>query len=224
MRTAAVLPVKTLALAKQRLGATVADPLRRALAEAMAFDVMLALARAEAVEQTIVVTAERAIAEHARGVGAVVIADRMQEGQSQAAALGIEAAQTAGMERVLCVPGDCPALDPLELDALLAREPGAGADVVVVPDRHGTGTNGLLLTPPGAIAPGFGPGSCERHRRLAAAAGATCSVQRLPSLLLDVDTGADLAALREVLAGPGARARRTRAVLGGEPVSAAAPA
>ncbi len=36
-----------------------------------------------------------------------------------------------------------------------------------MPDRHGTGTNGLLLTPPDAIAPSFGPGSCERHRALA---------------------------------------------------------
>jgi hypothetical protein len=49
-------------------------------------------------------------------------------------------------------------------------------------------------------------------------------VQPTPSLLLDVDTGADLAALRALLAGPGARARRTRAILGGEPLPVAAPA
>ncbi len=35
--------------------------------------------------------------------------------------------------------------------------------MTIVPDRHGTGTNALLLAPPQAIAPAFGPGSCERH-------------------------------------------------------------
>ena len=79
-----------------------------------------------------------------------------------------------------------------------------------MPDRHGTGTNGLLLAPPDAIAPSFGPDSCERHRALALAAGASCRLERPPSLLLDIDTGADLAALRERLRRRRA-ARRARA-------------
>ncbi len=83
-----------------------------------------------------------------------------------------------------------------------------------MPDRHGAGTNGLLLTPPDAISPSFGPGSCERHRALAHAAGAACRVERVPSLLLDIDTGADLDVLRARLAAHPARATRTRAVLG----------
>ena len=68
--------------------------------------------------------------------------------------------------------------------------------VVIVPDRHGTGTNGLLLTPPAAIAPAFGPGSRERHQAAAKAAGVDHAVVRLASLGLDVDTPDDLAALR----------------------------
>jgi 2-phospho-L-lactate guanylyltransferase len=84
-----------------------------------------------------------------------------------------------------------------------------------VPDRHDTGTNGLLLTPPDAIAPSFGPGSFRRHRALADGAGALCQVQRPPSLLLDIDTGEDLAVLRERLAGEaGSGAPRTRQLLG----------
>src|SRR5918992_1319244 len=73
-------------------------------------------------------------------------------------------------ERALLVPGDCPALDPDELDALLRGF--GGADVVIVPDRHGSGTNALLLTPPTVIAPAFGPGSFARHAARAAGAGA----------------------------------------------------
>lgn len=217
MRTAAILPVKSFARAKQRLGASVPDPLRLQLARAMVADVLLALAQTESIERTIVVTRERSVAVPAREQGAIVLDDAAESGQSAAAALGVRWALAEGIERVLCVPGDCPALDPAELDALLRAEAGAPRGeqaVVIVPDRHGTGTNGLLLSPPDAIAPSFGPDSCERHRALALAAGVAVRVQRPSSLLLDIDTGADLAALRERLAGLDARAPRTRTVLG----------
>jgi 2-phospho-L-lactate guanylyltransferase len=215
MRTAAILPVKRFARAKQRLGASVAERLRLELAEAMVADVLLALAQTDAIASTILVTGERSVAEAARAQGAIVIEDVQERGQPAAAALGVARALAEGIERVLCVPGDCPTLDPAELDALLRLDADGGpAEVVVVPDRHGTGTNGLLLAPPNAIPPSFGPGSCERHLELARAAGLACRVERVPTLLLDIDTGADLDVLRARLAAHPARARRTRAVLG----------
>jgi 2-phospho-L-lactate guanylyltransferase len=215
MRTAAILPVKRFARAKQRLGASVAEQLRLELAEAMVADVLLALSQTDSIEHTILVTGERSVAAAAREQGAIVIEDDDERGQPAAAALGVDRALAEGIERVLCVPGDCPTLDPAELDALLrldahSRQP----EVVIVPDRHGSGTNGLLLAPPDAISPSFGPGSCERHRALAHAAGVACRVERIPSLLLDIDTGADLDVLRARLAAHPARATRTRAVLG----------
>jgi 2-phospho-L-lactate guanylyltransferase len=219
MRTAAILPVKRFANAKQRLGASVADPLRRDLAEAMVTDVLSALEQTALIEQTIVVTREPAIIDVARELGAVVVEDRLEQGQSAAVSLGVEQAQTTGVERVLCIPGDCPALDPAELEALLAStEEASRGDaeeptVVIVPDRHGTGTNGLLMNPPGAISPSFGPDSCARHQTLARAAGVRWRLEQPRSLLLDIDTGADLAELRERLAGANAPAERTRAVL-----------
>ncbi len=211
MRTAAILPVKRFTRAKQRLAASVAGELREDLARAMVGDVLVALSETAAIERTIVVTREDPVAAAARHLGVIVVEDTAEESQSAAVALGVERALAEGFERVLCVPGDCPALDPAELDCLLE---GAGSEVVVVPDRHGTGTNGLLLTPPDALVPSFGPDSCERHLALAREAGAICRIERPPSLLLDVDTGADLAALRERLSGAHAGAPRTRAVLG----------
>jgi 2-phospho-L-lactate/phosphoenolpyruvate guanylyltransferase len=90
-----------------------------------------------------------------------------------------------------------------------------------VPDRHGTGTNGLLLSPPDAIAPSFGADSCERHRALALDAGVEVRIARPASLLLDIDTGADLAELRARLAELDGGAAQTRAVLtaGGRPTA-----
>jgi 2-phospho-L-lactate guanylyltransferase len=231
VRTAAILPVKRFAVAKQRLGPGVQAPVRRQLARAMVQDVLDALARTPALERTVVITDEPAIAAAARGQGAIAIADAARAGQSAAVALGIERALAEGFQRALCIPGDCPALDPADLHDLLSA-PARRREVVIVPDRHGTGTNGLLLTPPGVIAPAFGPGSCARHRSLAIGAGASCRLEHPPSLLLDIDTGEDLAALREQLGARGAaqgdavigaRAAHTRALLaraGGLPAAA----
>jgi 2-phospho-L-lactate guanylyltransferase len=219
MRTAAILPVKRFDRAKSRLGESVAETLRDRLARAMVADVLEALAHASAIELTYVVSREPSVAQTAREHGALLVSDDAERGQSAAVALGVRRALADGVERVLCIPGDCPALDPRELDALLAAQAGDGgatsaAQVVIVPDRHGAGTNGLLLCPPDAIEPSFGPDSCERHRALALAAGASWRVERPQSLLLDVDTGADLAALRDRLGTSDAQATRTRAVLG----------
>jgi 2-phospho-L-lactate/phosphoenolpyruvate guanylyltransferase len=158
---------------------------------------------------TVVVTAEPMAADAARAAGATVMADREEAGQSAAAALGVRAALAAGAGRALLVPGDCPALDPAEISALLA-EP---APVVIVPDRHGTGTNALLLTPPTVILPGFGTGSFERHLARARQAGAEPAVARVPSLALDVDTPDDLGALLDALPDRPGSAPRTRALL-----------
>jgi 2-phospho-L-lactate/phosphoenolpyruvate guanylyltransferase len=211
MRVAAVLPVKTFGRAKQRLGARLGEDERRMLAEAMVGDVLAALREVDAITSVVVVTAEPAAAEAALAAGAAVVHDPEEHGQSAAAARGI-AALPAGTERVLLVPGDCPALAPGEVAGLLAGA-GDGPGVVIVPDRHGTGTNALVITPPQAIAPSFGPGSFARHAALARAAGARVAVAELPSLGLDVDTPDDLDALRAALATRSEGAARTRAVL-----------
>jgi 2-phospho-L-lactate guanylyltransferase len=223
VRTAAILPVKRFSAAKQRLGASVGEEARAELARAMVADVLGALAQSTSLQLLIVVTDEPSVAVAAAGQGALVLADTADAGQSAAVEIGVRRALAEGAERVLCVPGDCPALDTRELERLLrpgrsgSEGRGRGAsktEVVIVPDRHGTGTNGLLLTPPDAIRPSFGPGSAARHRALARAAGASWRFERLPSLLLDIDTGEDLAALRERIADPGSSAMQTRAVLG----------
>jgi 2-phospho-L-lactate guanylyltransferase len=146
-----------------------------------------------------------------------VVHDPEEAGQSAAALRGIAAALERGAERVLLVPGDCPALDAEEVARLLAREEG----VVIVPDRHGQGTNALLLAPPDVIEPGFGPGSFARHAARARAAGAEVKVCELRSLGLDVDTPGDLAALRVALAARAHDAPRTRALLSDQASAAA---
>jgi 2-phospho-L-lactate guanylyltransferase len=155
----------------------------------MAADVLRALSQVRSLAEVLVVTREpRVKADH-------IVDDPHERGHSEAALLGIEAALARGARRVLLVPGDCPLLDPTEVEALLDFAGDGGNSVTIVPDRHGTGTNALILEPPDVMAPSFGPGSCARHAALAEAAGATVRIRHVPSLAFDVDTPEDLAAL-----------------------------
>ena len=213
VRTFAILPVKRFEEAKQRLRSALPPSARRALARAMVHDVLDALDNVRRLDRVVVVTAEESVRALAAARGDLVVDDPAESGQSAAATLGIARAQRAQAERVLLVPGDCPALWPQEVDGMLRRHE-ASPGVAVVPDRHGTGTNGLLLSPPDVIAPSFGEGSRRRHLREALDSGITPAVEPLVSLGLDVDTPGDLEALEVALERvPESFARHTRDAL-----------
>jgi 2-phospho-L-lactate guanylyltransferase len=211
MRTCAVLPVKRFDDAKQRLDKTLNAGTRRALAEAMVSDVLHGLRRAQSIDKVVVVTGENGAEALARAYDAESIPDD-DRGHSHAARSGVDWAMERDYDRVLLVPGDCPALDPTEIDELVATGLSA-PDVVIVPDRHGEGTNALLLAPPDAIAPSFGPGSRARHEQAADAAGARWRLAEPRSLVLDVDTVEDIVALRAALDARTGGAAHTRGLL-----------
>ena len=213
MRTLAVLPVKSFGAAKQRLSSALGSGSRQALAQAMFSDVLGSLRRVEGLDAVAVVTRDRAAESAAIGERVQVLRDNEEAGQSAAALLGIRYALASGFDRVLLAPGDTPLLDAGEIASLLDRSAGRGLAVVIVPDRHRTGTNALLLSPPDAIAPSFGPGSFERHLSAAREASLPYAVEDLPSLALDVDTPEDLAEVSAALERCRGRAPLTRGAL-----------
>jgi 2-phospho-L-lactate guanylyltransferase len=201
MRTLAVVPIKTLTTAKQRLADTLAMGARKSLVEAMFSDVLASLRRARRVDHIAVVTADVVAEALAHGDGVSVLRDDHQDGQSAAALIGIRYAVASGYDRVVLVPGDTPLLDSGELDGLLDRCAADELAVGVVPDRHGTGTNALVLAPPDVMKPSFGPDSLVRHVRMAVEAAASHRVEQVASLAPDVDTSDDLDAVVALLAG-----------------------
>lgn len=213
MRTLAILPIKSLGAAKQRLSSMLGSGSRQALAQAMFSDVLASLRHVQGLDGIVVVTANDVAESAARGKGVRLIHDGEQAGQSAAAGIGIEDALAAGYERVLLVPGDTPLLDEQEVDGMLERAEREAIQVTIVPDRHGTGTNALLLAPGDAIGPSFGPGSLERHVSAARGAELTYEVAPVPSLLLDVDTPEDLDDLAGVLGERRGHAPMTRGAL-----------
>jgi 2-phospho-L-lactate guanylyltransferase len=213
MRTIAILPVKSFNAAKQRLSGMLGGGSRTALAQAMFSDVLASLRHAQSLDAIAVVTGDRTAESAAARHGAISIRDGDESGQSHATGLGIRYALEHGFDRALLVPGDTPLLDPVEVDDLLARAQARALDLVIVPDRHGSGTNALLLTPADAIEPSFGPGSRARHEAAARAAGAAFAVEEPVSLVLDVDTPEDLAELGGRLDARRGQAPMTRGTL-----------
>jgi 2-phospho-L-lactate guanylyltransferase len=212
MRATAVLPVKRFAAAKQRLAVGLDEERRRGLVAAMLEDSLEAIGEARSIERTIVVSGEPQVQEVAGAGGCEVVPDPADEGHVTAALAGIARAEADGAGCVVLLPGDCPLLDPRELDRLLTGLPASY--VAIVPDRHGTGTNALVLCPPDAIRPTFGEESRARHVAAARDAGVPFAIEELPSLALDLDTPADVVALTRELAERTGRARRTAKALG----------
>jgi 2-phospho-L-lactate guanylyltransferase len=212
VKATAVLPVKRFAAAKQRLAPGMGATHRAELAAAMLEDVLEAIGEARSIERTIVVTSEPLAIEIAGASGAELVADPDEGGHSGAALTGIARARQLGADTVVLLPIDCPLLAPRELERLLTGMPEHY--VAIVPDRHGTGTNALALSPPDAIEPSFGEDSCARHVAAARQADVPYNVEELPSLALDLDTPADIVALTMALERNRGRAKRTAKALG----------
>jgi 2-phospho-L-lactate/phosphoenolpyruvate guanylyltransferase len=206
-----VVPVKRFAVAKSRLAPGIEAERKPELIAAMVADVLEAIGAARMIERTIVVSQEPEAAALAAAAGAELVTDFEDSSHVAAALAGIAAAEAGGAACVALLPGDCPLLDPRELDKMLTGVPDPY--VAVIPDRHGAGTNALVLAPPSAIEPSFGEGSRDRHVAAARAAGIPYGVEELPSLGLDLDTPADIVALT-MRVEQGGGAKRTAKALG----------
>lgn len=210
MQTTAVLPIKHLAAAHGRLAEVLRPEERYGLAEALFLDFLTKIRRSRTIDETLIVTSDPAVARHARWLGHSVLAQEEDLGHSDAASAGARAAMDAGADRVAMLPADCPLFDPYELDARLGNTPRTA---LIVPDRHLTGTNALVLNPPNAFEPSFGPDSCARHVSRARAAGVVFALEQVRSLALDLDTREDMRDLRDALLLDPEPAPRTAQVL-----------
>lgn len=197
--TWAIVPIRGLRTAKTRLGGDL-DPVERtALITEMLRRTLVATRDSSAVTGTVVVTLDPAAARMAKAHGAIGLVERVP-GLNAAIDAGRSLAAARGATAVVVLPADLPAITPGAVSELVdaCRDGAEGAAalglrgvVAVVPDRHGEGTNALLVSPPALIGPAFGTGSRAAHRAEALAAGATYLELGGP-LGLDVDTRADL--------------------------------
>jgi 2-phospho-L-lactate guanylyltransferase len=208
--TTAIVPVKGLTVANGRLNGVLSAEERNQLAESLFLDLIVKLPRSRCIDDVLVVTADKSIARQVRWFGHKVLLQESDDGHSEAAAAGARAAMAEGAQRVAMLPVDCPMLETDELDAHIGRSPRT---VLIIPDRHGTGTNGLVLAPPDIFLPAFGPDSCSRHVSRARAAGISFALEKVDSMGIDLDTAEDYTLLRDRLLLDPQPAPRTAKVL-----------
>ena len=194
-----VLPMRTVSGGKARLGEALDAEEREELVLGMLMHTLGVLGAWPACRRIHLVSPDPVLSAATSQTGIEVSVHRQEGGGlNEGIRLGVSAARVEGAASLLVLPGDLPHLTVEALDELLtAADAGVvaaagGPLVTIVPSDAGGGTNALLLRPPDAIAPAFGPGSFEAHLRAAEAAGVAVQVVGDATLGFDLDTPDDL--------------------------------
>jgi 2-phospho-L-lactate/phosphoenolpyruvate guanylyltransferase len=191
-RIAAIVPVAPLEAAKSRLGGALDAEERLDLAERLLARTVTTALDVPGLADVLVVSPDRDVLERAAGLGARTLRQRTR-GLNAGLREARDDVVAGGVEALLVLPIDLPFVTAATINAVLEPigENHRRPVVALVPDRHGSGTNVLVLQPPTAIEFCFGPESRRAHREAAMAAGATY-VELDGPLTVDLDTPADL--------------------------------
>jgi 2-phospho-L-lactate guanylyltransferase len=206
----AVVPIKDITAAKQRLAEAAPADFRWKLALAMAEDVLAALAGARKLTGIVVVTVDPDAATLARLYGAQVWDDGALDGHTGAVTAAGRRLVVEGAAGMLTVPGDIPAITAEEVDAVIAAHLPAPS-FTIVPAHDELGSNAILMSPPDAVPLRFGDNSFFPHLAAAEACGIKPTVLHLPGIAFDIDNPVDLAHFSRL----GSQSRAGRLLAGG---------
>jgi 2-phospho-L-lactate/phosphoenolpyruvate guanylyltransferase len=190
-----LVPVKSLANAKQRLASVLDQPTRTKLAQAMLFDVLETLGTWENRPEVSVVTSDPFAREVARRFEFQIIPDKANRSETDAIEMATRFCLSRGVDSTLVIPGDIPLIQVEELKKILEAAPVEGS--VLVPAADGRGTNAAWRRPAGLFPLRFGNDSFKPHLTAARATQKACVVLSLPGIALDVDNPSDLRQLAE---------------------------
>jgi 2-phospho-L-lactate guanylyltransferase len=186
---AAIIPVGTLAGAKTRLGETLDAEERLDLVDRLLARTVVAALAVDGLSDVLVVSPDRDVLHRAVELGARTLRQRSRGLNAGLAEARVDA-EAGGAEALLVLPIDLPFVTTETITSVIEPLAGVERTVVLVPDRHGTGTNALGLRPPDVIDFAFGPRSRGTHRSAAEAAGALY-VELGGPLAVDLDTPDD---------------------------------
>lgn len=204
MTTCAVIPVKQLENAKQRLSGELSGEERRLLFSAMVEDVLTAVETCSSIDTIIVVTDDEAVADLALAFGAQVRAEPEVAGLIEAVSETGHQLAAEGVDIMIFLPGDVPLVSAEELDVVLE---GFGrldhAEFMIVPASDLGGSNCVACSPPDCMTFGFGTDSFRKHLGIARELGIEPQIAKLPGIGLDIDTPEDIRDLLAKIAAQG---------------------
>ncbi len=204
MTIVAVIPVKRLANAKRRLAARLSPSERAGIVLRCLETELSVLGSTSAVCESIVVTSDSQVAAVAEMHSATTLL-QLDNGINAAVRSGVTHARTRGATEVLILHGDLPFLTTGDVEEVVRAS--LEADVIIAPDRHGTGTNALLIPARSCFKPAYGNGSYPRHLRNAREGGLRVKSVHAPGLAFDLDTPVDLQEYRRRVAHMAAKQR-----------------
>lgn len=193
----AIIPVKPLRRGKSRLAGALSEDERAELNQSLLQHTLKTLADIRELEQVLVVSRDPHALTIARQHGARTVREDGQPLLNMALARATVVAKIHATRGVLILPADLPLISREDVLTLIGKA-GEPPVVVIAPDRHGRGTNALLISPSGLIEYDFGENSFQRHCERAKQAGARLEIVDLPSLGLDLDMPEDLEIIREL--------------------------
>src|SRR5262245_3109913 len=167
-----LIPVRGMAEGKSRLSGLLDPPARARLNRRLLERTLRTVGEwCGDLDRCVVISACRETLAAAGSLGAAALDEGPQaRGLNTAAALGRDYAATRGAARVLVLACDLPCLNGEAL-AMMAAAAASEHYVVIAPDRHGTGTNALLVSARAPFDFQFGEASCAKHRAAAAGRG-----------------------------------------------------
>lgn len=196
MTTSAVIPIKQLEDAKQRLSGLLNSDERMRLFQAMVEDVLTAVEACTYIDSIVVVTDDLAVAELARSFGAEIRPEPDTPGLIEAVTETGKQLAAEGVGCMLFLPGDVPLVTPEELEVVLE---GFGMsdqpEFMIVPASDLGGSNCVACSPPDCMSFGFGVDSFRKHIGLARERNIDPQVAKLPGIGLDIDTPSDISEL-----------------------------
>jgi 2-phospho-L-lactate guanylyltransferase len=191
----AIVPVKPLRRGKSRLAGILSEDERTELNRSLLQNTLKTFADLREVEEVLVISRDPQALAIARHYGARTVREDGQPELNTALKRATVVAQVYATRGVLVLPADLPLVTREDVLTLIEHA-GEPPSVVIAPDRHGTGTNALLISPTGLIEYDFGENSFERHCQQAREAGARLEIVNLPTLGLDLDLPEDLELVR----------------------------
>lgn len=194
MKVTALIPVKGFRNAKQRLSPLLDAAERELFAEVMFRDVLKQVQKARGLVETYVVTGDNKVAEIAASLGAQLIREKAEKGETDAVDFARGELKQLGREAVLIIPGDMPLVRSADIEEVLAQIPEGAAFpfALLVPSHDRMGTNALLLAPPDIIKLRFGYDSFTYHMSQLSAQGLPLRFIENERLALDIDEPKDL--------------------------------
>jgi len=187
----ALIPVKTLRLAKQRLASTLSVEQRATLMFELFRHVIATVYASQVFDRVCVVSADPQILSHAQSLGASIYDEGCAQGHNQAATLAAQHELQQGATAILTLCADLPLITPTDLLHLL--QISHETPLVLAPGNDGTTTNALFIRPPLLIPYLFGAHSLQRYQQYASTAQIPSTLYHSAGLSFDLDTPADLA-------------------------------